>query len=82
MFDEMDKADKEVVAECSQCGDGVTSERLNEMPYDGGVPQMVICTKCEAADDEPDFEEPEPDYEDEEPDYGNEEPDFEDDLPY
>lgn len=43
----MDADEKEVVAECDSCGGDVTSERYNEMPFEGGEPVFVLCEDCD-----------------------------------
>ena len=46
LIKQMEELANEVVDECEICGGDVTAERLNEMPYDGGIPVFVICEDC------------------------------------
>ena len=46
MFRQQEAEGRESVAECQSCGGDVTADELNEMPYDGGEPVFVMCSKC------------------------------------
>ncbi len=43
-------ADREVVDECDLCGAQVTSEQVNSMPFERGLPVFVYCPECMALD--------------------------------
>jgi hypothetical protein len=45
-LEQMDKDAKEVVAECDNCGGGVSNEQLHSMPFEGGVPVWILCETC------------------------------------
>jgi hypothetical protein len=52
LIEQQEKEAQEVVAACQVCGADITSERLVEMPYDGGEPVFILCENCIGADEE------------------------------